>query len=93
MLQSYVGTDIDKGTLRELFFLQALRDANYKVFYSKQDDYQVIDHVFEIGGKSKTGKQMAESKFPGIIVRDDVLAPGQNVIPFILFWIFILIFV
>lgn len=84
-LQSYVGTEIYKGTLRELFFLQALRDADHAVFYSKQADYRVKDFIFEIGGKNKTGQQIVGSDLPGIIVRDDILTPGRNVIPLFYF--------
>lgn len=82
-LQSYIGTEINKGNLRELFFLQALRDANQNVYYSKQGDYRIGDQVFEIGGKNKTGKQIQGTE--GILVKDDILVPGKNVIPLFYF--------
>ena len=88
-LQLLVGTGLDKGNLRELF-LQALRDANQTTFYSKQGDYRVGNHIFEIGGKNKTGKQLQDSDLPGFLVKDDILSPGRNVIHFILFWVPIL---
>ena len=82
-LQSYLGTGINKGNLRELFFLQALRDANQNAFYSKQGDYRVENHLFEIGGKNKTGKQIQDTE--GLLVKDDILVPSKNVIPLFYF--------
>lgn len=82
-LQLLVGTEVDKGNLRELFFLQALRDANHTVFYSKQGDYRVGNHIFEIGGKNKTRKQLQDS--PGFLVKDDILSPSKDVIPIFYF--------
>ncbi len=68
-----------------LDFLQALRDANQTVFYSKLGDYRVNQHVFEIGGKNKTGRQIAESHDPSFLVKDDILFPTKNVIPLFYF--------
>ena len=84
-LQKFVGSDLYKGTLRELYFVQALRDANQEIFYSKQADYRTKTHIFEIGGKNKTGKQLANSNLPGIIIKDDILSPSKNVIPLFYF--------
>lgn len=78
-LQSYIGKGIQKGNVRELYFLQALRDANLNVYYSKQGDYRVGDHLFEIGGKNKKGKQL--QGLEGTLVKDDILLPSKNVIP------------
>lgn len=80
-LNSLVGSECNQGNLRELFFLQALRDAGTPVFYSKKGDYQAKDHIFEIGGKNKSGKQLQGSELPGFLVKDDILYPGKNVIP------------
>lgn len=85
VLQSFVGTDLNKGTLRELFFVQSLRDKHLDVYYSKQGDYRAMDHLFEIGGKNKSGKQLSPSEIPGIIVKDDILIPGKSTIPLFYF--------
>ena len=84
-LQAFIGQNIYKGTLRELYFIQALRDAGQNVFYSKQADYRTKDYIFEIGGKNKSGKQIARADLPGIVVKDDVLTPSKNVIPLLYF--------
>lgn len=84
-LNSLVGSELNQGNLRELFFLQACRDAQQQVFYSKQGDYRVDNHVFEIGGKNKTSKQLQESDHPGILVKDSILHPSPNVIPLFYF--------
>ena len=85
VLQAFVGTELNKGTLRELFFLQSLRDAGQTVFYSKHGDYRVKDAVFEIGGKNKSDKQIVHSEFPGYIVKDDILQPSKKNIPLFYF--------
>ncbi len=84
-LQAFVGRDLYKGTLRELYFIQALRDANQSLFYSKNGDFRANDHIFEIGGKNKKGRQLEGSELPGIIVKDDVLTPRKNTIPLFYF--------
>lgn len=83
-LNSLIGSEINQGNVRELFFLQALRDAGEQVFYSKQD-YRAGNHIFEIGGKNKTGAQLQGSELPGILVKDDILYPSQNTIPLFYF--------
>lgn len=84
-LNSLVGSDMNQGNLRELFFVQALRDAEKPLFYSKQGDFRVENQIFEIGGKNKTVKQLQSAELPGMIVKDDVLYPGQNAIPLFYF--------
>lgn len=84
-MQSFLGTQIQKGTLREIFFLQCLRDANQTIFYSKQGDYRVLDWIFEIGGKNKTGKQIGKIEGEGFLVKDGVLLPTKNSIPLFYF--------
>ncbi len=84
-LQQFVGDPIDKGTLRELYFIQALRDAGKQVFYVKKADYRTKTHVFEIGGKNKTEKQLAGIDMPAYLVKDDMLASSNRSIPLLFF--------
>lgn len=79
--QQFVGESLYKGTLRELYFIQALRDANHKVYYSKQADYRTKDTVFEIGGKNKTAKQIVDIEIPAFLVKDDILVATNQSIP------------
>jgi len=84
-LQQFVGEPLSQGTLRELYFIQTLRDSNQAVYYSKQADYRTKEVVFEIGGKNKTAKQIAHLTIPSFLVKDDILAASQNVIPLLFF--------
>lgn len=84
-LHQFIGEPLNKGTLRELYFIQALRDAEHPVYYSQQGDYQDKHYLFEIGGKNKKGKQIASSKLPAYLIKDDILVSGQNVIPLLYF--------
>jgi uncharacterized protein len=80
-LQQFVGDALNKGTLRELYFIQAMRDANQKIYYSKQADYRTKTHVFEIGGRNKTLKQIADLDKPAFLIQDDIVAASKQIIP------------
>ena len=84
-LNQFVGEPLNKGTLRELYFIQALRDAEHKIYYSQQADYQDTHYLFEIGGKNKKTKQIASSKLPAYLIKDDILVAEKNVIPLLFF--------
>lgn len=84
-LQQFVGENLDKGMLRELFFVQTLRDANQPVYYSKKADYRTKTHVFEIGGKNKTTHQIADVDTSSFLVKDDMLVAGKKTIPLLFF--------
>ncbi len=80
-LQQFVGDPLNKGMLRELYFIQTMRDANHPVYYSKQADFRTKTHYFEIGGKNKTGQQIADLDGPGFLVKDDIAIASKGVIP------------
>ena len=84
-LGSYLGAEIKKGTWRELFFVQALADANVQLFFSKQGDYRTRDAIFEIGGKNKKDRQIKQSKEKAFLIKDDILMPVENEIPLFYF--------
>ncbi len=74
----------EKGTLRETFFVNQLRE-NHLVNISQQGDFLIDNQfVFEIGGKGKTGKQIAgiENSY---IIQDDIEIGYKNFIPLWLF--------
>lgn len=74
----------EKGTLRETFFVNQLRE-NHLVNTSRQEDFLVDNtYVFEIGGKNKTRKQISgmENSF---VVQDDIEMGYKNFIPLWLF--------
>ncbi len=74
----------DVGNLRETFFLNQL-SVNHKVTYPKVGDFMVDDkYLFEVGGKSKTQKQITGIK-NSFIAADDIEYGFRNKIPLWLF--------
>ena len=67
------------GNLRETFFLSQMQ-VNQKVFASKAADFIIDGHTFEVGGKSKSKKQIAEVK-NAFVVKDDIEYGYENIIP------------
>ncbi len=81
-----LGQIIDTGTIRELFFINTLINSGENVFYSKNaGDYKVNEIIFEIGGKSKKGKQIRNLKNEAFQVKDDILVGNKSTIPLYLF--------
>ena len=76
-----IGFDYQIGTVRELFFIKMLKNAGYSVHYSKTGDFIVDNVIFEIGGKSKTRKQIKQAKQDAYLVKDDILYGAKNEIP------------
>lgn len=75
---------INKGSLRESYFVNQLKQK-HKVRYAEQGDF-IIDgnQTFEVGGKSKTKKQIATIEKAWIAADDMEFAMG-NKIPLWLF--------
>ena len=69
----------DMGNLRETFFLSQMQ-VNQKVFASKVSDFLIDGKTFEVGGKSKGKKQLAEVK-DGFVVKDDIEYGYGNILP------------
>ena len=84
-LQQFVGESLNTGTLRELYFIQALRDANQEIFYSTVGDYRTEEVIFEIGGKNKKISQIVDAETRAILVKDDILVGSKDIIPLLFF--------
>ena len=67
------------GNLRETFFLSQMQ-VNQDVFASKVADFLINGKTFEVGGKSKSKKQIAEVK-DAFVVKDDIEYGYENTIP------------
>ena len=80
-----IGFDYNKGTVREVFFIKMLQNSGKKVYYSKISDFQVRGYNFEIGGKSKSRKQIKNHLKNSLLVKDDILYSSGNTIPLYLF--------
>ncbi len=82
----YVFTNelINKGSIRETFFVNQL-SYNHKVQTSKKGDFLINDkYLFEIGGKNKSYHQIADIK-NSFIAADDIEFGFKNKIPLWLF--------
>lgn len=71
--------NIDKGNLRETFFLNQMR-VKYPIIASQKADFEIGNYVFEVGGKNKNQKQL-DNNPNGYIVKDDIEFGYRNVIP------------
>ena len=71
--------NIDKGNLRETFFLNQMR-VKYPVTASQKADFEIGNYIFEVGGKNKNQKQL-DNNPDGYIVKDDIEFGYRNVIP------------
>ena len=75
---------VDIGNLRETFFLNQV-SVKHSVTYPKKGDFFVDNkYLFEVGGKSKTQKQIAGIK-NSFIAADDIEYGFRNKIPLWLF--------
>lgn len=71
--------NLNKGNIRETFFMNQLR-VNYPIVSSKIVDFTIDAFDFEIGGKSKSNKQI-KTVANGFVVKDDIESGFLNTIP------------
>jgi predicted AAA+ superfamily ATPase len=69
----------DIGNLRETFFFNQMR-VNNDVISSSKADFVIGGRTFEVGGKGKGQKQIADTA-EGYIVKDDIETGYLNVVP------------
>lgn len=69
----------DIGNLRETVFFNQMR-INNKVYRSDKADFNINNLTFEVGGKSKTQKQIQGLK-NAFVVKDDIEYGYKNVLP------------
>ena len=69
----------DIGNIRETFFLSQTQ-VDQEVYASKSADFIVNGKTFEVGGKNKGKKQIAEIK-DAFVVKDDIEYGYDNIIP------------
>ena len=72
---------VDIGSVRELFFLAMLSNIGKNVLYDRSNaDFKVGQNVFEIGGLSKSRRQIKDNK-NAYLVKDDILVGAKLSIP------------
>ncbi|MFD2203946.1 ATP-binding protein [Shivajiella indica] len=75
--------DADIGSIRESFFINQV-SVHHPIEYSPTGDFRVGKNIFEIGGQSKTKKQIQGEKY-AYIVSDNIEIGHKNKIPLWLF--------
>ncbi len=70
---------IDIGNIRETFFLNQMR-VRYPVVSSAVSDFQIGEYTFEVGGKNKGKRQIADVP-NGYVVKDDIELGYQRTLP------------
>jgi len=84
-ISTEIGHESKVGTVRELFFINMLKNSGHQVCYSKVGDFEVNNTIYEIGGKGKTKKQIRGAEQQAFLVKDDILYGGKQEIPLHLF--------
>jgi predicted AAA+ superfamily ATPase len=75
---------VNTGTMRETFFYNQVK-VSHKVRYSEKVDFMIDDKLyFEIGGKTKSKKQLAGLD-NAYIAADNIEYPDRNILPL---WMF-----
>ena len=75
-----LGTDFTNvGNIRETFFYNQMR-VTTDVISSRTSDFEIDGKTFEVGGKKKGKKQIADVA-EGYVVKDDIEVGSGNVIP------------
>jgi hypothetical protein len=69
----------DIGNIRETFFYNQMR-VTTEVISSRISDFEIDGKTFEVGGKKKGKKQIADAN-EGYIVKDDIEFGSGNIIP------------
>jgi predicted AAA+ superfamily ATPase len=84
LMSAISGSQVNKGNARETFFYNQV-SINHQVNYTESGDF-LIDNslVFEIGGKNKTGKQIA-GLADSYLVLDNIETGNKKEIPLWLF--------
>jgi hypothetical protein len=75
----------DKGSLREAFFFNQVRNAGHAVTVPKKGDFVVDEkYIFEVGGRNKNARQISGSE-NAYIAADEIETGAYNRIPLWLF--------
>lgn len=84
LMYALAPANTDKGTLRETFFLNQLKDS-HKVELPRSGDFMVDDtNTFEVGGRTKTARQITGIQ-NAFVVADDIETGFDQKIPLWLF--------
>ena len=68
----------EKGSLRECFFVNQVA-FRYPLRLAPRGDFVINGHIFEVGGKSKTKKQIKDEKNAFLVLDDLEIGAGSRV--------------
>ena len=85
MLASAGDYNVNVGSMRETFFIQALSDSGLIPHYRKIGDYTIKDIIFEVGGPNKKHTEIKEATIKAYLVKDGLLLPERNTLPLLYF--------
>jgi len=80
-----IGFESNIGSIREIFFLRMMINANMKIHLCDDVDFEFKGINFEIGGKNKDLKQIKNKLETSFLVKDDILYGSKHEIPLHLF--------
>lgn len=78
-MYAMAGAKTEIGNVRETFFQNQMR-VRYDVSVSRVSDFKIDEYTFEVGGKNKGQKQIADVE-NGIVVKDDIEFGNGNIVP------------
>ena len=79
LMYALAGSNTEMGNARETFFYNQTRVAA-NVVASKVSDFEIGKFTFEVGGKNKSRRQVAELE-NAFVVKDDIEYASGNIIP------------
>jgi len=79
MQYALVGEKADLGSIRETFFYNQTQVVS-DVIVARKGDFCIHEYTFEVGGKNKTQKQIADVP-NAYVVRDDIEYAAGNILP------------
>ena len=71
---------VERGTVRETFFLNQMRSAGHQVTYPKQGDFEVDEKdLFEVGGRNKKFDQIKDLPNSFLAIDDEEVGWNQHI--------------
>lgn len=79
LMYALAGSKVEIGNVRETFFYNQTRNVA-DVIASKVADFEIGNYTFEVGGKNKTRRQIAETE-NAFVVKDGIEYGSGNILP------------
>lgn len=84
-IMNETGFETSIGSVREIFFINMIRNSGNKIFYSTIGDFVSEGYFFEIGGRNKKSAQIQQVIEKAYLVKDDIVFGSKHEIPLYLF--------